>query len=202
MEWRKPTIIKIWEKYNRLTIMKEVFWRRARYVQCQCDCWNIIERNLSNVINKKSISCWCYQKEIASKTFTKHWMFWTRIYVIYTAMKSRCNDEKHKNYGWRWIKCLWNTFEEFYEDMKDWYSDELSIDRINNDWNYCKENCRWATRKEQSNNRRDNIQITIKWVTKLMIEWCEIYWIKKNTVYSRLHKGRNKQKAILTPKLK
>jgi len=94
----------------------------------------------------------------------------TRWMNIWLWIRQRCNNSKsdsYKNYWWRWIKCLWKNFEEFYEDMKEWYSDELSIDRINNNWNYCKENCRRATARQQANNRRKSIHVSIRKVMQL-----------------------------------
>ncbi len=77
-------------------------------------------------------------------------------------MRRRCTEKKQKSYpdyGGRGITYdeKWFTFEGFWEDMQYGYSDELTLDRINNDGNYCKENCRWATRLEQSRNKRNSI---------------------------------------------
>ena len=76
-------------------------------------------------------------------------------------MKDRCDNAKNQDYNYYWW--LWisydktrSDFERFYNDMIEWYSDELTIDRINPHWNYCKENCRWSTRLEQSKNQRRN----------------------------------------------
>ena len=205
MKWRKPTKINFWDKYGKLTLIKEVYGKSARYIQCKCDCWNIVERNLSSIIRWRSNNCWCYQKEIATKTFKTHWMYKSRFYNIYRRILNRCNNKNHKaykNYGWRWIKCEWKNFEEFYNDMKDWYSNILTIDRVNNNWAYCESNCKWSTKKEQSRNRRDNVFVTIDWKTKLLIDWCVEFDIKIATVYSRIHKWWDKKKAILTPKLR
>lgn len=69
----------------------------------------------------------------------------------------RCNNPKSKDYKyywWRWIKCEWKSFDEFYKDMWDSFREWLTIDRIDTNWNYCKSNCRRATRAEQAHNTR------------------------------------------------
>lgn len=124
-----------------------------------------------------------------------HWMCYTKIYRVYDWVKQRCNNKNTTSfnmYWWRWIKCLWNNFEEFYEDMWENYKEWLQLDRIDNNWNYCKENCRWVTPKNNSRNTRKNI--VYKW--KCLAEWCEELNLNYKTIYSRLKKWISFEKAL------
>ena len=128
----------------------------------------------------------------------KHWMRWTKIYWVYAGVKARCNNKNTKFYhlyGWRWIKCLWNTFEEFYKDMWNSYKEWLTLERIDNNWNYCKDNCSWETKKTQAWNRRTSIQY--EW--KCIKHWCEELWVSQWTIMSRIRNGWDLEKAIFTP---
>ena len=187
-------ILKIqnWDKYWKLTIVKQALpyinpktFKKTRKFLCKCNCGNYIETIVSRLTTWKTKSCWCLSIEKLKERRITHWMRSSRIYNIYCWILQRCNNQNHiqyKDWWWRWIKCEWNSFEEFYEDMKELYTDNLQIDRIDNDWNYCKENCRWVTNKENSRNRRSNA--VYKW--KCLTEWSEITWIKIGTIYSRI----------------
>lgn len=114
----------------------------------------------------------------------------TRIYNIWCCMKARCDNTKVINfniYWWRWITYCdkWKTFKWFYEDMEEWYSDILSLDRISNNGNYCKENCRWADRVTQCNNRSSNTFIEFNWMKKTIEEWSRFLNIKSSTLRQR-----------------
>ncbi len=170
----KKLIIRQWEIYNMVKIINEVEpkWSQ-RIFQCQCECWNIKNIQLWNLRNWKTKSCGCFQ-------WKTHGMESSRIYYIWHSMKQRCkniNNIGYSNYGWRWITYdkKWENFVWFYEDMKDWYEEHLTIDRIDSNWNYSKENCKWATSKEQNRNKRNNI--LFKW--KCLSEWREFLWITK-----------------------
>jgi len=141
----------IWDRYWKLIINKDF--------ECSCECWNIKIIRGSSLSRWETKSCGCYRKLNMSNIKITHWLSTTKIYDVFNWIKKRCNNIKsnnYKDYWWRWIKCLWNNFEEFYKDMWENYKEWLSIDRINVNWNYCKENCRWATAKEQANNRRNS----------------------------------------------
>jgi len=121
----------------------------------------------------------------------------SRIYRIWHNMKQRCNNKNYKHYKdyWgRWIKYdyKWEKFEWFYEDMWESYKEWLSIDRKNNDWNYCKSNCKWSTNKEQSRNKRSNI--IYKW--KCLTDLCDELWLNRKVIYNRILRGWSIEKAL------
>lgn len=132
----------------------------------------------------------------------------TRLYKIFDGVKTRCGDNwntPHKDYGLRWIKNLRGSFEEFYNDMGESYEKHVAefwegntqLDRIDVNWNYCKENCRWVTVKEQQNNRRSNHAVTYKWVHYKSIKLlCEELWLPYARTLSRINKGRDINDAI------
>ena len=173
-----------------LTIIKEVNikkyknWTIHNIVECKCVCWKTTNVYLANLKRGHTKSCWCLR--------IKHWMNWTRIYWIYNWIKGRCDNLNNKSYWWKWIKCEWWTFEEFYKDMKKWYTDNLTIDRRNNNWNYCKSNCRWVTQK--INNRNKTTNIIYKW--KCISEWAEITWINRSTIFTRIRRNWSIERAL------
>ena len=118
-------------------------------------------------------------------------MYGTRIYKSWAAMKERClnsNCKSYKNYGGRGIIiCFkWLKFEDFYRDMGDRPKGK-SLDRIDNNGNYCKENCKWSTRKEQQNNMRRNHLITFNSKNQTMSQWSEELGIKYGVLKSRIN---------------
>lgn len=197
-----------WDKYNMLTIIKEVdkdsspCWAKYRKFLCKCECWNEKEIVLKNLRKWATKSCWCLHKQIVSKIKTTHSMYKTKIYRVWSNVQQRCYNKeykRYKNWGWRWIKCEWKSFEDFYKDMWESYEKhrklnnwDTCLDRINNDWNYSKKNCRWITNQENNRNKSNNKRY--KW--KCMAEWGEITWIKSNTIYKRLRSWWVWKKAL------
>ena len=155
-----------WDKFWMFKVIEEIKKNKCIYFICECQCWGIKEVRTDHLRTGGIVSCWCFAKEQRKKSITTHWMTWTRFYRIYNNMKNRCEYKKYhefKYYWWRWIKCKWNSFEEFRDDMYasylchslEYWENQTTIDRINVNWNYCIENCRWATYKLQANNKRD-----------------------------------------------
>lgn len=172
---------------------------RKTYYICMCDCGNIKSVRSDSLICGVIRSCGCLKKEQDKKNLTanhSHKMSGTRIYEIWQGMKGRCynqNDARYTSYGGRGITVCddWkNDFATFYEwAKKNGYADTLTLDRINNDGNYCPNNCRWATSQQQSRNRRSNIKITIGNSTKTLMEWCKIFDLDYNTIHARYKKN-------------
>lgn len=168
---------------------------RKTYYVCQCDCGNVKVVRADALISGATKSCGCIKKEQDKTNLTanhKHKMSGTRIYETWQDMKRRCYNKqnaRYDRYGGRgitvcdeWLK----NFQSFYDwAISNGYSDDLTIDRIDNDGNYEPSNCRWSTAKEQCNNRGSNINITIGNATKSLMCWCEIFNVDYKKVYAR-----------------
>lgn len=109
-------------------------------------------------------------------------------------MAKRCyctSDPSYPDWGGRGITVCdrWrDSFENFYEDMGD-APEGTSIGRIDNDGNYCPENCRWETCEQQANNKRNNVLLTYKGVTKSILQWSKELGVSYNTLHNRYHNG-------------
>ena len=135
----------------------------------------------------------------------------SRFYRIYRGIKTRCNNSNESNfrlYGGKGIKLLWSSFEEFRDDTYPSYLEHTekfgeqntSIDRIDNNGHYSKENCRWATRKEQARNAKYDRFIEFNNERKGLIEWAEQFGLKKATLWARINKSKWPiEKALTTP---
>lgn len=179
MKWHD---LPAWTRFSRLVTTWETERRwKLIYEKCICDCWNTKWIARCSLTNLQIKSCWCWHKEHCranqARFIKKHSMSHSRMYHIYIAMRSRVNNENHVSYKYywgKWIRCLWNSFEEFYKDMWESYESHVNkywekqttLDRINRGWNYCKENCRWSTRKEQMYNR----------------DIVDVYWFRYNNI--------------------
>lgn len=174
---------------------------KACYWVCQCECGTIRSVRGDGLVNGTSKSCGCLKREISAINVSKnhkHKMSGTRIYHEWQSMKDRCfneNNSRWSRYGGRGITVCdgWkNDFQTFYDwAIANGYQDDLTLDRIDNDGNYCPENCRWATQVEQGRNRRTNIEITIGNSTRTLTEWCEIFQIDYKAAYARYKRNGN-----------
>lgn len=197
-------------RFGRLVVMKRAENGKDGRVRwlCKCDCGNekiVIAKLLINGCTK---SCGCLNSEKAAERAhnrAKHGEYKTRLYSIWTGIKDRCYRPKtigYKNYGGKGIKMCeeWQSYISF----RDWaiangYSNELTIDRINNEKDYCPENCRWATMKQQRHNSSQNRFIVYNNETHTIDEWSEITGINYHTISSRLRRGWNVADTLTKP---
>lgn len=192
-------------KFGRLTVIGKTP-DKHHYWNCICDCGNAKSIAQSSLVHGVSRSCGCYRKEKMKESKTTHGLSSERrLHNIWSKMKRRCKgtDKVASPYyhdrGITYCKD-WNDFENFYNwSIENGYSEELTLDRIDNDGDYRPENCRWVDMKVQSRNRRGNRIITIDGVSKCLSEWCEIYDIKVSTVKSRLYRGMGEIEALTKP---
>lgn len=181
------------KRFERLVVVERTANNKRQPVWiCKCDCGNYTKVQSSNLKSGNVRSCGCLAKEI--KPSLTHGLHGTRLYEIWHGMKQRCylpTVKPYKNYGGRGIKVCdeWkNDFMSFYNwAITNGYREYLTLDRIDNDGNYEPNNCRWITRKEQSNNKRTNRYITYNGKTHTLSQWCEILGVKRHILKYRLN---------------
>ena len=197
------------ERFGKLVVIKTAGkTKNGAYLwKCKCDCGNEIIANVGNLKNGHTKSCGCLRVDRCKTNFTKHGLEHTRLYGIWSDMRLRCYDEKniaYHRYGGRGITIC----DEWKNDVKafyDWatangYKDSLTIDRIDNDGNYCPENCRWATVKEQASNRRSNILVTHNGKTQTTKKWANEVGTPYKVVWARMQKlGWSAERALTEP---
>ena len=201
------------KKYGRLTVIERAEdyispkGIRHRKWNCRCECGSTKPVRQTELLQGKTKSCGCLQKEQATKRITqrskKHGKKGTKLYNVWKSMKQRClnpNDKSYHNYGGRGITICdeWaRDFQTFFDwSIRHGYREGLSIDRINNDQGYEPGNCQWTTVEKQNKNTRQNHHMTIRGETKTIAEWCNFYGVSRSTVYSRLARGQTPEEAL------
>lgn len=187
------------QKFGRLTAIA-ISGRTSNGHQlwlCQCECGNKKTVSDTHLKSGHTRSCGCLKKEKAKPPIVaKHNMSRTRLYQIWKDMRGRCErptSPRYYTHGARGIKVCaeWQEFIPFYEwAMANGYRDNLTIERINNGGNYCPENCKWATQKEQGNNRRTNCLVEYNGEKHTLSEWATILGIKYSTLVGRINKRK------------
>lgn len=196
------------QKFGRLNVIcrdGSTIDGRAKWL-CKCDCGKETAVSGKSLVRGETKSCSCLQKEKVRQVSFKHgYANSIREYRIWKSIRQRCNNPSHKNwsvYGGVGITICarWNSFENFIEDMGIAPSDTHTIDRINGTLGYSKENCRWATRLEQSRNIKSNKLLTFNGQTKPVSEWAEELNISKYALYQRLDRlGWSVEDALKIP---
>lgn len=158
-------------------------------------------------MDKRIYNTWPIKHWFGSKNnLEKH-----KFYDLYCWMVARCRRKTHasyKNYWGRWIKCLWKNFEEFKDDMyesylqhiEEYWKKDTSLDRIDVNWNYCRENCRWATRTQQATNTRVSLKALVDWIEYTTRDISDICWIWTDWAWDRIklfNKGEITKEQLL-----
>ena len=191
------------QKFGRWLVLNKS--DKKHYFDCVCDCGVKRAVCVHNLLNGKSKSCGCYMKEQTSNATKTHGESKTRLYRIWSTMKSRCEIESqtsYKHYGGRGIKVCeeWHNYLTFKKwALENNYTDYLTLDRIDANGDYKPSNCRWVTMKKQANNTRANRIIVYDGVSQTLAEWSEITNINAETRGYRLNHGWSVDKALFTP---
>lgn len=196
--------VNIGDKYGRLTIIEEVephiypSGDKRRKFLCQCDCGSEPKSYMINGLrNGQTASCGCLNLE----RITKHGRNDSREYQIWADMKTRCDCDTNKfyaDYGGRGISYdeKWKSFEGFWEDMEQGYEKSLTLDRMDVNGPYSKENCRWATVSQQNHNRRKKVNTSSEYIGVLYNDYSYIARLKKNGICYNLGSYSDVKKAV------
>lgn len=191
-------------RFGTRTIICEVasdYYRgkRKRVFLCRCDCG--AERTLRKglILHCAGVSCGCIFG------IEHHGDAGIPIYAVWNSIIARCeneNSEAYGDYGGRGISICdsWrNSFQAFKTDMGKKPHGGM-VERIDNDGDYCPENCRWATRLEQARNKRNNIVLTVKGQSRCIREWEDIKGMTRTTIWQRINKLHwSPERAVMTP---
>jgi hypothetical protein len=200
------------QKFGKLTVVEKAGNNKQgkQMWVCKCDCGKIKSKPALTYELKsgKVKSCGCLYFESNKERNKTHGLTHSRLYQVWQGVISRCYYIKNaafKNYGGRGITVCeeWrNSFESFYEwAMSHGYSDELTLDRINVNGNYCPKNCRWVSMKEQQNNRRNNKIVSYKNKEYTIAQLAEKLNLSSETLRWRLNNGWDKEDLSLPPSL-
>lgn len=178
---------------------KRSMWR------CRCDCGTVKVVLGTKLKTGHYKSCGCLRRSGLLRVThgQKRASGGSKAYIAWLNLKKRCTDysgKGWKNYGGRGITYdpSWKSFEQFLADMGDPPNGKLTIERIDNNGPYCKSNCKWATREEQSNNRRSNRIIEFDGETMTLAQWAKKLNKPYLTLFMRLKRGWSVQRAFMT----
>ncbi len=201
------------DKFGRWTALEKTQRRlfpagkSHAYRLCRCACGNNEFVNECNLLRGKTKSCGCLSSEATSRKNFKHGYAkrgdQDRVYRIWCGMIARCTNPKnhhYKHYGNRNITVCerWLKFENFLVDMGE-PPPKRSLNRLNNDGGYCKENCAWSTDIEQARNKQNTIRLAWNGLSLTIPEWAERIGIPHRTLDGRYHRGWSTKRMLLTP---
>lgn len=184
-------------RFNQITVLGfDHFdkWNKGHWL-CRCDCGKIWTVETHQLKSGKTKACGCLKAKMAGDRTRTHNQSKSKLYWVWSAMIKRCenpNDAAYKNYGMRGIAVCpeWHSFENFQRwAMSAGYQEGLTIERTDNNKGYSPENCTWATRQTQSENRRSIQKLTIDGKTLTISEWARRTGIDRHTIQKRITDG-------------
>ena len=194
----------IGKRFGKLIVVS-YFGKKGRYINwnTKCDCGGEKVVSRGHLRSGRTKSCGCINKLMMTKRMTIHGNYYTPSYRIWKSMISRCTyptNISYKNYGGRGITVCnrWmDSFKNFYHDMGD-VPRNMTLERVDNNKNYNPDNCKWATDKEQANNRRSNNILSYNGRSMNISQWAIVLNIKRKTLSWRIHNGWSIQRAFAT----
>lgn len=195
------------ERHGRLFVLGPAHIKRRteNYWTCLCDCGTICTVPGTSLKKGDAKSCGCLKLDLVKERATIHGQSKTILYKRWNSIRNRCNNEsykRYKDYGGRGIKMCdeWSDFEVFAKwENENGYEEHLTIDRIDNNGNYCPENCRWVPMSVQAWNKRTTTKVTYNGETLNLHEWSERTGLPHTTIRSRLDRGWSVEDTLTVP---
>lgn len=176
---------------------------------CKCVCGKILRVLASSLKGGKQDSCGCLSVNQLGDASITHGArskrnidpIKRRLWRVWAGMRERCSNPNCKSwpfYGGRGIRTCakWKLFQNFYNDMRSTYQSGLMLERMNNDWIYCRRNCCWATKREQAANTRRNIYLTHEGKTLCLSDWARIIGLSPLTLQQRFRRGKSAEEIL------
>ena len=193
----------VWQDTGKRNPKGEVFWL------CQCACGNFCEVRSSSLVNGNTRSCGCLQRESMKNNGKKNHnfslaAFYPRENSSWRGAKRRCIDSSNKDfhyYGARGIFMCREWIDDFLQFLLDMgpCPPNYTLDRRENNGPYSVSNCRWTTRKEQQNNKSDNVILEFQGIKKTIMQWSFIVGISRDALYGRKKIGWSDERILTTP---
>ena len=194
-------------RFGRLLVTR-LAPKRGKHIAwlCVCSCGDTCVKIATNLARGRTTHCGCENRGKLVASITTHGMSGTPMYTVWKGMRQRCNDPSLANYadyGGRGISYdpKWEDFAEFHRDMRKGYSPGLSLERKNNGKGYSKENCKWASRKEQGRNKRNNVRGVVQGRRMALSEAVELFGVVSYSLaWTRMRNmGWSMERAAKTP---
>lgn len=186
------------QQFGRLTVLRETSRLPIRTYLCRCSCGKEKTISVSNLVWGKTKSCGCLKAELTAARSTTHGCGNRKndLYRLWGEIKTRCYNKNCKAYGWyggRGIR-MYREWKDDFHKFKEYVETTIgqkpgpaySLDRVNNALGYVPDNLRWASAKEQNNNRRGNVLVSCFGKAQTVPEWSRETGINRGTLYERL----------------